>query len=129
MSLAEVLLVLGIVAVLGAITAPNLIRMRKVLTQKELDDKAEVIYHAVQSRLLQLRAAGQDALYLELDTPLGEGQVPFDIKVLGSGEEEAAEGESVQRAALLYEPERRVGRHDRRDAQRRSACRRLGGGI
>lgn len=95
-SLAEVLLVVAIIGVLAALAAPNLIQMRKELRQKELDAKAEIIFLAAQNRLMQLHAAGMDALYLGIGEALPG--TPLDMSV----EEDAEEGGDAEKRDLRY---------------------------
>ena len=51
-SMAEVLAVVAIMAILAALTTPNLITIQRNYRQKELDAKAETIYLAVQNELV-----------------------------------------------------------------------------
>ncbi len=62
-TLAEVLAVVGIVAVLLVLLVPNLVRVHKETRQKELDAKAEILYVAAQNELIKLRAEGNAAKY------------------------------------------------------------------
>ncbi len=57
-TLAETLIVVGILVVLMGLLIPNLIQMQKELRQKELDAKAEIIYVAAQNELAKLRSGG-----------------------------------------------------------------------
>ncbi len=59
----ETLVVAGILAVLLALTVPNLIKTQRDLRQKELDTKAETIYVAAQNQLVKLRASGRSKAY------------------------------------------------------------------
>ena len=59
----EILVVVGIILALLAVSVPGIIRLRKTLRQRELDSKAEVLYMAAQSRMTQLRTGGFGELY------------------------------------------------------------------
>ena len=59
----ELLVVIGIILALLAVSVPSVIRLRKSLRQRELDSKAEVVYMAAQARLTQLRTSGFAELY------------------------------------------------------------------
>ncbi|MCF0151543.1 MAG: type II secretion system protein [Firmicutes bacterium] len=63
MTLAEVLVCLSVIIILLSLAAPAVSAVQLRLTQRELDDKAEIIYTAVQSRLTQLRALGSSGSY------------------------------------------------------------------
>ena len=62
-TLAETLIVVGILVVLMGLLIPNLIQMQRELRQKELDAKAEIIYVAAQNELVKLRAGGNSQAY------------------------------------------------------------------
>ncbi|MBP5167496.1 MAG: InlB B-repeat-containing protein [Oscillospiraceae bacterium] len=66
-TLAEALIVVGILVVLLALLIPNLVKTRKELRQKELDAKAELIYIAAQNELIKLRSEGNANIYYEND--------------------------------------------------------------
>lgn len=80
-TLAETLIVVGILAILMALLIPNLIRIQKDLRQKELDAKAEVLYVAVQNQLLKLRASGnmdRYAVYIKDSTNEDGDPIPVN---------------------------------------------------
>lgn len=62
-TLAEVLIVVGILSILLAVSIPAVIHYRKNLRQRELDEKAQIIYVAVQNQLAMLEAEGKFELY------------------------------------------------------------------
>ena len=62
-TLAEVLLTVAILLVLMAIAVPAIFTIRKNLRQKALDNKAEIIYTAVQNNLTKLRSNGNSAKF------------------------------------------------------------------
>ena len=57
-SLAEVLVVVAIMAILASVSAPAIIKMRDQLRQTELDAKAQEIFVVAQNQLLGLKASG-----------------------------------------------------------------------
>lgn len=62
-SLAEVLVTVTILLVLMAIAVPSVFTIRKNLRQKALDNKAELIYTAVQNNLVKLQNNGNSSVY------------------------------------------------------------------
>ena len=62
-TLAEVLITVTILLILMAIAVPAIFSIRKNLRQKALDNKAELIYTAVQNNLVKLQNNGNSALY------------------------------------------------------------------
>ena len=79
-TLVEILIVVGIIVILLAISVAGLLKLRKNVRQRELDSKAEIIYMAAQHRLTALKTGGFQELY----TPEGNSDVvkrtgrPFD---------------------------------------------------
>lgn len=61
-TLVELLAVVAILLLVGLIAVFSLNKLRRTLRQHELDAKAQIIYVAAQTRLAELRAAGQEAL-------------------------------------------------------------------
>ena len=57
-TLAEVLATVAILLILVAIAVPAIFSIRKNLRQKALDNKAELIYTAVQNNLVKLQSNG-----------------------------------------------------------------------
>ena len=76
-TLAEVLLTVAILMVLMAIAVPAIFTIRKNLRQKALDNKAEIIYTAVQNNLTKLRSNGNSAKFAAEQATLVE-QTPMD---------------------------------------------------
>ena len=76
-TLAEVLLTVAILMVLMAIAVPAIFTIRKNLRQKALDNKAEIIYTAVQNNLTKLRSNGNSAKFAAERATLVE-QTPMD---------------------------------------------------
>lgn len=71
-TLAEVLITVTILLILMAIAVPAIFSIRKNLRQKALDNKAELIYTAVQNNLVKLQNNGNSALYASSKaTPMG----------------------------------------------------------
>lgn len=62
-TLAEVLATVAILLILMAIAVPAIFSIRKNLRQKALDNKAELIYTAVQNNLVKLQSNGNSSLY------------------------------------------------------------------
>lgn len=62
-TLAEVLATVAILLILMAIVVPAIFSIRKNLRQKALDNKAELIYTAVQNNLVKLQSNGNSSLY------------------------------------------------------------------
>lgn len=62
-TLAEVLLTVAILLVLMAIAVPAIFTIRRNLRQKALDNKAEIIYTAVQNNLTKLRSNGNSSKF------------------------------------------------------------------
>ncbi len=59
----EMLLVVAIIVILAIAAFAALASNKKSLDQTEWDSKAEIIYHAAQSRMLELRSAGYASLF------------------------------------------------------------------
>ena len=62
-TLTETLLTITILVILFALAVPGVFTIKKNLRQMELDDKAEIIYTAVQNRLSELYTSGLSNLY------------------------------------------------------------------
>ena len=62
-TLTETLLTITILVILFALAVPGVFTIRKNLRQMELDDKAEIIYTAVQNRLSELYTSGLSNYY------------------------------------------------------------------
>ena len=62
-TLTETLLTITILVILFALTVPGIFSIKKNLRQMELDDKAEIIYTAVQNRLSELYTSGLSDYY------------------------------------------------------------------
>ena len=62
-TLTETLLTITILVILFALAVPGVFSIKKNLRQMELDDKAEIIYTAVQNRLSELYTSGLSNLY------------------------------------------------------------------
>ena len=97
-SMVEVLMVIGIMGVLLAVTFPSLTGLRLNLRQKELDAKAEIIYIAAQNQLVKLWASGNEDVYkyignsdfrlVHTDEPQpGKDKKPPSIEYTDSSEE------------------------------------------
>lgn len=70
-TLTETLLTITILVILFALAVPGIFSIRKNLRQMELDDKAEIIYTAVQNRLSELYTSGLSGYY----DPSGKGYI------------------------------------------------------
>ena len=66
-TLAEVLATVAILLILMAIAVPAIFSIRKNLRQKALDNKAELIYTAVQNNLVKLQSNGNSRLKLSCE--------------------------------------------------------------
>ncbi len=87
-TLAELLIVVGIIAILAAVSFPALIHMRNSLRQTELDDRAKEIFTVAQNQMSGLKLCGK----MPVPQPEGadgqkmdESMVPSDY-VDGQGE-------------------------------------------
>lgn len=70
-TLTETLLTITILVILFALAVPGIFTIKKNLRQMELDDKAEIIYTAVQNRLSELYTSGLSDYY----DPSGKGYI------------------------------------------------------
>ena len=70
-TLTETLLTITILVILFALAVPGIFTIKKNLRQMELDDKAEIIYTAVQNRLSELYTSGLSDYY----NPSGKSSV------------------------------------------------------
>lgn len=77
-TLAEVLATVAILLILMAIAVPAIFSIRKNLRQKALDNKAELIYTAVQNNLVKLQSNGNSSLYDGEKTAKAMGKTPSD---------------------------------------------------
>lgn len=77
-TLAEVLATVAILLILMAISVPAIFSIRKNLRQKALDNKAELIYTAVQNNLVKLQSNGNSSLYDGEKTAKAMGRTPSD---------------------------------------------------
>ena len=77
-TLAEVLATVAILLILMAIAVPAIFSIRKNLRQKALDNKAELIYTAVQNNLVKLQSNGNISLYDGEKTAKAMGRTPSD---------------------------------------------------
>lgn len=77
-TLAEVLATVAILLILMAIVVPAIFSIRKNLRQKALDNKAELIYTAVQNNLVKLQSNGNSSLYDGEKTANAMGRTPSD---------------------------------------------------
>lgn len=77
-TLAEVLATVAILLILMAIAVPAIFSIRKNLRQKALDNKAELIYAAVQNNLVKLQSNGNSSLYDGEKTANAMGRTPSD---------------------------------------------------
>ena len=77
-TLAEVLITVAILIILMAIAVPAIFTIRRNLRQKALDNKAEIIYTAVQNNLTKLRSNGNSEKYAE-DKASSLDATPLDM--------------------------------------------------
>lgn len=77
-TLAEVLATVAILLILMAIAVPAIFSIRKNLRKKALDNKAELIYTAVQNNLVKLQSNGNSSLYDGEKTAKAMGKTPSD---------------------------------------------------
>lgn len=77
-TLTEVLATVAILLILMAIAVPAIFSIRKNLRQKALDNKAELIYTAVQNNLVKLQSNGNSSLYDGEKTAKAMGRTPSD---------------------------------------------------
>ncbi len=76
-TLAEVLMVVAIIAILLALAVPAIFTIQKNLRQKEMDSKAETIYMAVQNKINDLYTGGNSDKYIN-DSLKELGAIPKD---------------------------------------------------
>lgn len=69
---------MAILLILMAIAVPAIFSIRKNLSQKALDNKAELIYAAVQNNLVKLQSNGNSSLYDGEKTANAMGRTPSD---------------------------------------------------
>lgn len=69
---------MAILLILMAIAVPAIFSIRKNLRQKALDNKAELIYTAVQNNLVKLQSNGNSSLYDGEKTAKAMGRTPSD---------------------------------------------------
>ena len=87
-TLTETLLTITILVILFALAVPGVFSIKKNLRQMELDDKAEIIYTAVQNRLSELYTSGLSNYYDPFDNGssikhLGKTPGDYDASVSG----------------------------------------------
>ncbi len=87
-TLTETLLTITILVILFALAVPGIFSVKKNLRQMELDDKAEIIYTAVQNRLSELYTSGLSNYYDPFDNGssikhLGKTPGDYDASVSG----------------------------------------------
>ena len=87
-TLTETLLTITILVILFALAMPGVFAIKKNLRQMELDDKAEIIYTAVQNRLSELYTSGLSNYYDPFDNNssikhLGKTPGDYDASVSG----------------------------------------------
>lgn len=87
-TLTETLLTITILVILFALAVPGVFTIKKNLRQMELDDKAEIIYTAVQNRLSELYTSGLSNYYDPFDNGssikhLGKTPGDYDASVSG----------------------------------------------
>lgn len=87
-TLTETLLTITILVILFALAVPGVFAIKKNLRQMELDDKAEIIYTAVQNRLSELYTSGLSNYYDPFDNNssikhLGKTPGDYDASVSG----------------------------------------------
>lgn len=87
-TLTETLLTITILVILFALAVPGVFAIKKNLRQMELDDKAEIIYTAVQNRLSELYTSGLSNYYDPFDNGssikhLGKTPGDYDASVSG----------------------------------------------
>ena len=76
-TLGEVLVTVAIIVILAAIAVPAIFTIRKNMRQKALDNKAEIIYTAVQNNLTKLYSSGNSSKYAE-DKATAVDPTPMD---------------------------------------------------
>lgn len=59
-TLGELLVVLALITILAGLSVPAVFHIQRSLRQTELDARAEIIYMAVQNRMMQLYASGNN---------------------------------------------------------------------
>ncbi len=64
-TLVEILIAVGIVAILTAIAIPSISAISKSLHQKQLDDYAQSVYLAAQDHLVSLRKDGTISMFVD----------------------------------------------------------------
>lgn len=87
--MAELLIVVAIIAILGSLAVPTIFRVQKTTRQTELDAKAEMIYTAVQNQMIKRKAAGTDTALQA--TPTCTVTLPVYNSATNSYSDQAAE--------------------------------------
>lgn len=95
-TLTETLLTITILVILFALAVPGVFSIKKNLRQMELDDKAEIIYTAVQNRLSELYTSGLSNLY----DPVNNNFVTKLNAVPGDFDE--SKGEIINKNSIYY---------------------------
>lgn len=85
-TLTETLLTITILVILFALAVPGVFTIKKNLRQMELDDKAEIIYTAVQNRLTELYTSGLSNYYEPKGSIKKLGKTPGDYDASVSGD-------------------------------------------
>ena len=85
-TLTETLLTITILVILFALAVPGVFSIKKNLRQMELDDKAEIIYTAVQNRLSELYTSGLSDYYEPKGSIKKLGKTPGDYDASVSGD-------------------------------------------
>lgn len=85
-TLTETLLTITILVILFALAVPGVFTIKKNLKQMELDDKAEIIYTAVQNRLSELYTSGLSDYYEPKGSIKKLGKTPGDYDASVSGD-------------------------------------------
>lgn len=96
-TLTETLLTITILVILFALAVPGVFSIKKNLRQMELDDKAEIIYTAVQNRLSELYTSGLSNLY----DPSGKGYISLLGNVPGDYDN-TVDNDAINENSIYY---------------------------
>lgn len=96
-TLAETLLTITILVILFALAVPGVFTIKKNLRQMELDDKAKIIYTAVQNRLSELYTSGLSNYY----DPSGKGYIN-QLNNVPSDYDNTVDNDAINENSIYY---------------------------
>lgn len=97
-TLTETLLTITILVILFALAVPGVFTIKKNLRQMELDDKAEIIYTAVQNRLSELYTSGLSDAY----DPYGKADYIKKLGKIPGDYDNTVDNNAINENAIYY---------------------------